>query len=399
MKNVHISAAMRVFQLAVQKNFIQGRRTKNVCCVCLYIACRQWKTSHMLLDFAEQIDADVYVLGATFLKLVRAIKLTVALVDPALFIQRFATRLQFEEKTQAVAATALKVVCRMNRDWIQMVGGFFFAFSNPFVLTLPDTQGRRPAGLCGAALLLAARLHGFKRTQREVVEVVKVCDITLRNRLKEFMDTPTSELTVEEFRNLDADGNPDGEDGLDEEPPCDPPAFTRSVVKGAKTTGVELVIEWNQIAEEAERTVRETPALRELQEEVDPDFALTQATPAAGNEVQDAAAEAAAMACAPSALDQAELSDLDSDEAVEFILTNQKLLEHKKRIWMQLNKEWLDLQEKKEQERAAKMRGTVEEERANAEKKRRRNKRRRDDRVDEAGFDGDADAAADGPRR
>ncbi len=40
----------------------------------------------------------------------------------------------------------------------------------------------------------------WQRTQREVVEVVKVCDITLRNRLREFMDTSTSDLTVEEFQ-------------------------------------------------------------------------------------------------------------------------------------------------------------------------------------------------------
>uniref|UniRef100_A0A3Q3GLU8 Transcription factor TFIIB cyclin-like domain-containing protein n=1 Tax=Kryptolebias marmoratus TaxID=37003 RepID=A0A3Q3GLU8_KRYMA len=90
--------------------------------------------------------------------------------------------------------TALRLVQRMKRDWMH--------------------TGRRPSGLCGAALLVAARLHDFCRTVKEVVNVVKVCESTLRKRLNEFEDTPTSQLTIEEFMRID----------LDQE--CDPPCFT-----------------------------------------------------------------------------------------------------------------------------------------------------------------------------
>ena len=47
-----------------------------------------------------------------------------------------------------VGRTALRLVGRMKRDWMQV--------------------GRRPSGICGAALLIAARMHGFNRTQKEV---------------------------------------------------------------------------------------------------------------------------------------------------------------------------------------------------------------------------------------
>jgi hypothetical protein len=85
----------------------------------------------------------------------------------------------------------------MRRDWIQ--------------------TGRRPAGICGAALLIAGKLHGFRRTQREIIHVVKICDVTLRKRLDEFETTPTADLTPEEFENTDL------------ETECDPPAFVRIV--------------------------------------------------------------------------------------------------------------------------------------------------------------------------
>ncbi|KAG7272609.1 hypothetical protein CRUP_033118 [Coryphaenoides rupestris] len=87
--------------------------------------------------------------------------------------------LEFGEKTHQVSMTALRLLQRMKRDWMH--------------------TGRRPSGLCGAALLVAARMHDFRRTVKEVIGVVKVCQATLRKRLTEFEDTPTSHLTIDEF--------------------------------------------------------------------------------------------------------------------------------------------------------------------------------------------------------
>ena len=47
-------AGSQVFKLAVGLNFIQGRRTKTVAAVSLYIACRrQDGNTVMLIDFAD----------------------------------------------------------------------------------------------------------------------------------------------------------------------------------------------------------------------------------------------------------------------------------------------------------------------------------------------------------
>ncbi|KAB0795642.1 hypothetical protein PPYR_02659 [Photinus pyralis] len=74
-------------------------------------------------------------------------------------------------------------------------------------------SGRRPSGLCGAALLMAARLHNFNRTPVDIVKIVKIHESTLRKRLMEFGDTPSSALTLDEFMTVD----------LEEEQ--DPPSF------------------------------------------------------------------------------------------------------------------------------------------------------------------------------
>lgn len=59
--------------------------------------------------------------------------------------------------------------------------------------------GRRPNGLCGAAILIASKMCGFKRTPAQIVKVVHVCDQTLRFRLEEFKETETAKLTYNEF--------------------------------------------------------------------------------------------------------------------------------------------------------------------------------------------------------
>lgn len=85
----------------------------------------------------------------------------------------------------------------MKRDWIDV--------------------GRRPSGLCGAAILISARCHGFKRTTQQIVNVVNVCDETIRKRLDEFSKTEAANMTKEEFDRFVISKMFD-ENGMD--PPC-----------------------------------------------------------------------------------------------------------------------------------------------------------------------------------
>ena len=197
----HVEAAHRWYVLALQHNFTRGRKSQHIAAACLYIVCRQEKTSHMLLDFSDVLQANVFELGNMYLRLCRLLSVELPLIDPSLYIGRFASRLELGDKTQAVANTALRLVSRMKRDWIQ--------------------TGRRPAGICGACLLLAARLYGFSRSQRDIIEVVRVCELTLRKRLDEFARTPSARLTPDEFHGV----------WLEQEE--DPPAFVAAKAKDA----------------------------------------------------------------------------------------------------------------------------------------------------------------------
>ncbi|EKM50866.1 uncharacterized protein PHACADRAFT_31958 [Phanerochaete carnosa HHB-10118-sp] len=197
-------AATRLYTLALEHKFTRGRRSMHVVAVCVYVACRQKETrNYMLIDFSDLLQrmltsafkVSVFELGHTYLQLVRTLNLRLPPIDPSHHISRFAALLEFGDETPRVAVDATRLVARMDRDWL--------------------ARGRRPSGICGAALLLAARMNNFRRSVAEIVQVVKIADSTVRKRLEEFRKTSSAALSVGDFRSV----------WLEEE--SEPPAFVR----------------------------------------------------------------------------------------------------------------------------------------------------------------------------
>ncbi|RDW70395.1 hypothetical protein BP5796_08792 [Coleophoma crateriformis] len=180
-----VTSAVQIFKVCAMHNFIQGRRLDMVGAVCLYSACRKEKPCKvMLIDFADRLQVNVFKLGHCFKALHKTISFAADGIMPIIpedLIFRFAARLEFGDMTEKVATDAIRMVQRMSLDWMVM--------------------GRRPSGVCGACLILAARMNNFRRTVTEVVYIVKVTTNTIQKRLEEFKLTPSSALTVDEFIN------------------------------------------------------------------------------------------------------------------------------------------------------------------------------------------------------
>ncbi|XP_012224753.1 transcription factor IIIB 90 kDa subunit [Linepithema humile] len=188
-----IDTSVNFYKMALSRHLTRGRKQAHNQAACVYITCRIERTEHMLIDISDVLHICVHELGRTYLRFTQALCINIPSIDPCLYIMRFAHKLEFGDKTHSVSITALRVVQRMKRDSIH--------------------SGRRPSGLCGAALLIAARLHEFSRSPADIIKIVKVHESTLRKRLMEFGDTPSSALTLDQFMTVD----------LEEEQ--DPPAF------------------------------------------------------------------------------------------------------------------------------------------------------------------------------
>lgn len=194
-------------------------------------------------------------------------------------------------------------------------------------------------------------MHGFHRTQKDVVAVVRVCDSTLRKRLEEFEDTPSSSLTMSEFMKIDMESE------------ADPPAYTQS----RKRARLEA-----QTAKEAPAIVDERAAAEMEKVMNDPSFAALNTDARAGAQAGSAvpgvapapisgaitvsddgalrhggappappAAPAATVDAGPAApMDDETLSDLDDGEIGDFILDKDESA-IKESVWKEENKAYI----------------------------------------------------------
>ncbi|KAI9492772.1 cyclin-like protein [Zychaea mexicana] len=310
-------SAQRYYNLAVVNRFTRGRKSEHVAAVCLYIVCRNEKSSQMLIDFSDLLQAksaNVFVLGSTFLKLVRTLNLKLPLIDPSIYISRFAAALDFGEYTQRVAHDAVRLVQRMDRDWIR--------------------TGRRPAGICGACLLMAARINGFRRTTREMIYIVKVAEITIHSRLKEFKQTESANLSVRDFRNM----------WLETE--ADPPAFLKA---RKEQEGVKKRTEGGSDNEESEKEEEEVEAKKDEEDGSDAESVqslrrkptVVAASPAAMSVISHDDMSTTEKAAREKAQENENLSDVD-DEEIEAMILNPMEVKIKTRIWYDANKDYLE---------------------------------------------------------
>ncbi|KAE9970768.1 hypothetical protein EG328_006079 [Venturia inaequalis] len=195
--HMYTLARMHAFQRPIKEN----------AAVALYVACRKTKgNTTMLIDLAEQIKMNVFDLGATYKKFIKAVNYdgeleNIPTIEIEPVIMKYAQRLEFGDATRQVAVDAASILARMDRDWM--------------------VTGRQPMGLIGACLLLAARMNNFRRTLREVVFVVRAGEVTILKRLEEFRATDAGRMPVADFR----------EHSRNLKRAADPPCFNKEAKK------------------------------------------------------------------------------------------------------------------------------------------------------------------------
>jgi hypothetical protein len=151
----------------------------------------------------------VCTLGTCFLKFRQLLGLKLEILDPALYVHPFAAHLDSDNKANAVTLTALRLVRLMKRDHI--------------------VAGRRPTGVCAAALLIAARAHGSSRQPQDVTRILRVCGLTVATCVKEFENTASASMTLDQFNKVELDAE------------ADPPILTKNRIMEARARAIQSV--------------------------------------------------------------------------------------------------------------------------------------------------------------
>ncbi|KAI6654224.1 Transcription factor IIIB 90 kDa subunit [Oopsacas minuta] len=308
LSSASIETGFSFFKLATSQGLLKGFRNKIADAVLLYITCRLEGTPHMLMDFADILRVNLFTLGRLFLKLTKGLHLTLPLGDPWQYILRFSSKLSLGDKRHEVATTALRLVARMKRDWMNV--------------------GRHPCGLYGASLFIAGRLSGFRIHVREISRVVGLHHSTIKKRLNEFKRTPSCALTIDEFFRVDL---------LREE---EPPSFSQNQTQSPLSIDSDFSDEddspdsssfsMSRKSLNVDETIAKARYLQKLKE-VGP----LPLEPSSQSELERFSfyAENSEEHTKIGAEDELDTTGLDEIELDDYILTNEES-EHKTELWM-----------------------------------------------------------------
>ncbi|MEE9540221.1 MAG: transcription initiation factor IIB, partial [Candidatus Thorarchaeota archaeon] len=157
--------AALLYRKSIMKKLVRGRSIEAMVAACLYAACRIRIKPRPLDEVADASRVNKKKLGQCYRLLLRSLNMRIPQSSPVHYISRFASELGLSSPVQ------LRTVEILNQ-------------SRAIGLTI----GRDPLGLAAAAIYVASIMLDDRRTQREIAEVARVTEVTVRNRYKEIVE-------------------------------------------------------------------------------------------------------------------------------------------------------------------------------------------------------------------
>jgi transcription initiation factor TFIIB len=163
-KSVFETASV-LYRKAVNEGLIRGRSIQGISAASVYIACRQCGLTRALEEIANALKISRKEVGRSYRFLVKKMDYSVPPVKAKQFISKFSNQLMMKGKVDEIAYKILVAAKNINL-----------------------MSGRGPMGIAAAASYIASVIVGEKRTQREIAEIAKVTEVTIRNRYKELVN-------------------------------------------------------------------------------------------------------------------------------------------------------------------------------------------------------------------
>jgi transcription initiation factor TFIIB len=156
-KSIKETAAL-IYRRAIEHNLIRGRSIESMIAASIYTACRIRKIPITIEELSLNSRIDKKELGRCYRLILTELGIKSPSTSPKDFVSRF---------TSELCNRAMQILEKARR--IGILGG------------------KDPSGMAAASIYVSAILEGEKRTQREVANVAKITEVTVRNRYKELI--------------------------------------------------------------------------------------------------------------------------------------------------------------------------------------------------------------------
>jgi transcription initiation factor TFIIB len=157
-----LEKACTIYKRIIERELTKGRSMITLASATMYMACKECGIARTIDDIASLSNISAKEISRSFKLLARELAVSVLPAKPIEHIVRISAKLTLREETIKIANTILKEIEKMKL-----------------------LSGKNPAGIAAAAVYISSLIAGELKTQREIAEVTRVTETTIRNRCRD----------------------------------------------------------------------------------------------------------------------------------------------------------------------------------------------------------------------
>lgn len=150
------------YRKAVEVNIVRGHSIRTILAASVYVACKELESPRSLDEIAKAANIKRKTLSKTTRYFIKKLEITTIPNDPIFFVNKVASAFSIGEKTKRLA---IKFIQKAK--------------------SLRISEGKRPGGLVGGAIYLAAAVNNEPVPYRQLEKISSTSSVTIRKRVKQ----------------------------------------------------------------------------------------------------------------------------------------------------------------------------------------------------------------------
>jgi len=157
-----LEKASLAYKRIIEEGLLKGRSMTAICAAAVYIGCKQCRTAITIKDIAHASRISPRKISHSYRSIAKHLNFSMQPTSVTNHAIQLSNRLQASTRTRDVVEKTIKALDCSKR-----------------------LIGKDPAGIACAAIYIGSLLAGERRTQREIAEVARITEATIRARCRE----------------------------------------------------------------------------------------------------------------------------------------------------------------------------------------------------------------------
>jgi transcription initiation factor TFIIB len=153
-----------IYREASKKRLVRGRSVNVMAAASVYFSCRQCGIPRTAKEISEVSGANKKLMARGYRKLVNELDYSMPTEDYMKYVNKFSSSLCMDEK---IGGTACKIIEAAKKS--------------------RTISGKGRDGAAAAACYISSILNGERKCQREISEIARVTEVTIRNNYKKLV--------------------------------------------------------------------------------------------------------------------------------------------------------------------------------------------------------------------